>query len=355
MFQRLGGRAGSPAREGQFQVRPEMTPRKVERGRQPGRGSETSDRPAGRSQSGQKRRSASRAHNDVDSKKGKTDSRIGWDYGWQGTKGYGRNRLAEYRHRRPNPQVLPTSVFQAGLIRDFQVSTGSQNQVCRSSLRVLPKGPPKLRGHLDTIARRQHDLQRRRKKRSLPGSSRKTGSLLRRSLFGTKPTTGSLLRRIDWIPRVTLKKPDPFDSFGHQQVLYGLQIVAIIYWARKYLDLGMRHPLPTLPEYLFGSFVASRQTANSPLIRDESIYSPTDNIRKRFQQGWVLTAAVLQFWTDEQSILDGVVNGSRVRPMSVLAHYVMTQLNPVAPEDLQITWDQVVERTPWVGPTPGSH
>ena len=35
--------------------------------------------------------------------------------------------------------------------------------------------------------------------------------------------------------------------------------------------------------------------------------------------------------------------------MSVLAHYVMTQLNPVVPEDLQITWDQVVERTPWVG------
>ena len=35
--------------------------------------------------------------------------------------------------------------------------------------------------------------------------------------------------------------------------------------------------------------------------------------------------------------------------MSALAHYVMTQLNPVAPEDLQITWDQVVEWTPWVG------
>ena len=89
--------------------------------------------------------------------------------------------------------------------------------------------------------------------------------------------------------------------------------------------------------------------ANSPLIRDESIYSPTDDIRERFQRGWVLMAAVLQFLTDEQSILDGVVNGGRVRPMSVLAHYFMTQLNPVAPEDLQITWDQVVERTLWVG------
>ena len=35
--------------------------------------------------------------------------------------------------------------------------------------------------------------------------------------------------------------------------------------------------------------------------------------------------------------------------MSALAHYVMIQLNPVVPKDLQITWDEVVERTPWVG------
>ena len=27
----------------------------------------------------------------------------------------------------------------------------------------------------------------------------------------------------------------------------------------------------------------------------------------------------------------------------------MNKLNPVVPEDLMITWDQVVERTPWVG------
>ena len=137
--------------------------------------------------------------------------------------------------------------------------------------------------------------------------------------------------------------------FGHQQVLYGLELVAIIDWARKYLELGMRHPLPLLPEYLFSSFVASRQTANHPLNRDESIYSDTDDLRERFQRGWVLTAVVLQFWTDEQSILDGVINGGRIRPTSALAHYVMTQLNPVVPEDLQITWDQVVARTPWVG------
>ena len=50
-----------------------MTPRKVERGRQPGRGSEVSEKPASHSQSGHKRRSASQGHNEVDSKKGKKD------------------------------------------------------------------------------------------------------------------------------------------------------------------------------------------------------------------------------------------------------------------------------------------
>ena len=89
--------------------------------------------------------------------------------------------------------------------------------------------------------------------------------------------------------------------------------------------------------------------ANHPLNWDESIYSNSDDLRELFQWGWVLMAAVLQFWTDEQSILDGVINGGRIWPTSALAHYVMTQLNPVVPEDLQITWDQVVAQTPWVG------
>ena len=50
-----------------------MIPGKVERGRQPGRGSETSEKQTGRSQSRQKRRSTSRGCDQVDYKKGKTD------------------------------------------------------------------------------------------------------------------------------------------------------------------------------------------------------------------------------------------------------------------------------------------
>ena len=73
VFQRLGGRPGSPAGEEKFQVQPEMTPRKIERGRQPGRGSDVSEKPASRSQLGHKRRSASQGRDQVDSKKEKKD------------------------------------------------------------------------------------------------------------------------------------------------------------------------------------------------------------------------------------------------------------------------------------------
>ena len=110
----------------------------------------------------------------------------------------------------------------------------------------------------------------------------------------------------------------------------------------------MIHPLPTLPMYLFSSFVASRQTANSPLKKDDGMYTDTDDIRDWFHRGWILMAAVLQFWTNEQSILDGEINGGWIRPTSALAQYVMKSLNHLVPEDLQITWEQVVERTPWV-------
>ena len=53
------------------------------------------------------------------------------------------------------------------------------------------------------------------------------------------------------------------------------------------------------------------------MTKDESIYSPTDDIREQFKMGWILMAAVLQFWTDEQSILDGVLNGGRVCPTTL--------------------------------------
>ena len=50
-----------------------MTPRKIERGRQPGRNQDLSDRRTSHSDSGQKRRSASQGRDEVDLKKGRME------------------------------------------------------------------------------------------------------------------------------------------------------------------------------------------------------------------------------------------------------------------------------------------
>ena len=58
--------------------------------------------------------------------------------------------------------------------------------------------------------------------------------------------------------------------------------------------------------------------------------------------------SVLQFWGDEASITDGVVYGGRERPISTLAEYVLNTVNPGFEPGSQITWDDVVIRTPWL-------
>ena len=69
VFDRLGHRAQNTQKEDEWAPRPEMTPRKVERGRQPGRDQDTSSRPPS-----QKRRSQSHPQDEASAKKERTDS-----------------------------------------------------------------------------------------------------------------------------------------------------------------------------------------------------------------------------------------------------------------------------------------
>ena len=41
--------------------------------------------------------------------------------------------------------------------------------------------------------------------------------------------------------------------------------------------------------------------------------------------------SILQFWTDKASITDGELFGGQSHPVSALAKYVMTTINPVLP------------------------
>ena len=56
----------------------------------------------------------------------------------------------------------------------------------------------------------------------------------------------------------------------------------------------------------------------------------------------------MQFWTDEASIADGKLLGGRMHPVSTLAEYVMSTINPIHPLGYKVLWDHVITRTPWM-------
>ena len=163
VFQHLGSRPDPPAGGEEFQVCPEMTPQKIQWGRQPSRGSETSEKQTSHSLSGQKRRSASRSRDQVDPKKGKTDARTA------GT--------ADGRDRK----VLVGINWQTTTIEEPAPKTSSQHPSFKPDRTGASKSPPEPKiksavmslrdllpssqspqSHQGTIARHQHSLPRRR-------------------------------------------------------------------------------------------------------------------------------------------------------------------------------------------------
>ena len=59
-------------------------------------------------------------------------------------------------------------------------------------------------------------------------------------------------------------------------------------------------------------------------------------------------ASILQFWTDEVSIADGVLFGGLTCPVSTLAEYVMSTINPVLEPGLEVSWKHIISHTPWM-------
>ena len=51
---------------------------------------------------------------------------------------------------------------------------------------------------------------------------------------------------------------------------------------------------------------------------------------------------------DEASITDSIVYGGHECPVSALAEYVLNTINPGFKPRCQITWDDIVIRTPWL-------
>ena len=219
VFDQLGHRVQDTQKEDELAPHPEMTPRKVERGHQPGREQDSSSRPPS-----QKRRSQSRPRDEVNAKKGQTDSehrpskiQVGID--WANT-GIGKPA--------PKPDSKHPS-FKANLSR------ADEPQPRMKSTITKPKQPSETQ---DKDSGRKKEAEKK---------------VLQDKLH-------------HWI-EAHVKHLDPggypeevqsLRYFGRNARDFAMGIIAIADWGQRYLDKSLRYPIPTFPPYLFTPLPESR-------------------------------------------------------------------------------------------------
>ena len=94
-------------------------------------------------------------------------------------------------------------------------------------------------------------------------------------------------------------------------------IIAIADWGRRYLDKGLRYPIPTFPPYLFMPLPESHQEGAQVPVKPSHLGGPGGDVRHRCWESWKWLVTVLQFLMDEATVANGAVYGGRVRPASV--------------------------------------
>ena len=136
--------------------------------------------------------------------------------------------------------------------------------------------------------------------------------------------------------------------FGRNAGCFALQIMAIVNWGRKFMDVGFNYPIPTFPQFLFTPLLESHQGGAQVTVKPSQVNVPGGDMRYKSREAWKWIVAVLQFWGDEASSTNGILYGGREHPISALAEYVLNNINPGLEPGSKITWDDMVTRTPWM-------
>ena len=97
---------------------------------------------------------------------------------------------------------------------------------------------------------------------------------------------------------------------------FAMGIVAIADWGRRYLDKGLKYPIPTIPPYLFTPLPEACQSGAQVPVRPSQLGGPGGDVCHHSRESWKWLATVLQFWMDEATVADGAVYGGHVRPAS---------------------------------------
>ena len=297
-------------KEDEWTPRPEMTPRKVERRRQPGRDQDSSSRPPS-----QKRRSQSRPPDEANAKKGRTDS----------------------EHH--------TSKIQVGI--DW-ANTGIGKPVPKSdskhpSFKADPSGVDEPQPQIKSTVTKPKQTSETQDKDSV---RKKEDS--EKKVLQDKPH--------HWI-EACVKCLDPggypeevqsLRYFGRNASDFAMGIIAIVDWGQRYLDKGLRYPIPTFPTYLFTPLPESHQSGAQVPVKPSQLGGPRGDVRHCCRESWKWLVTVLQFWTDEATVADGAVYGGHVRPASALAEYVMNTVNLGLEPGSKVSWEDVITWMPWM-------
>ena len=277
-------------KEDEWAPRPEMTPRKVEHGHQPGRDQDSSSRPPS-----QKRRSQSRPREEASAKKGQTDSdnrpgkiQVGID--WANT-GIGKP-VPKPDSKHPSFKADPSGV--------------DEPQPRMKSTVTKPKQPSKTQEK--DSGKKKEDAEKK--------------------VLQDKPHRWIEARVKCLDPGGYLDEVKSLRYFGRNARDFAMGIVAIADWGQRYLDKGLKYPIPTIPPYLFTPLPESRQSGAQVPVKPSQLASPGGGVHHHSRESWKWLVTVLQFWTDEATVADGTVYGGRVRPASALAEYVMDTVNP---------------------------
>ena len=287
-----------------------MTPRKVEHGCQPGRDQDSSSRPLS-----QKRQSQSHPREEASAKKGRTDSdnrpgkikvRIDW-----ANRGIGKP-VPKPDSKHPSFKADPSGV--------------DEPQPRMKSTVTKPKQPSETQEK--DSGKKKEDAEKK--------------------VLQDKPH--------HWIeaPVKCLDLggyPDEVKSlryFRRNACDFAMGIVAIADWGQRYLDKGLKYPIPTIPPYLFTPLPESLQSGAQVPVKPSQLGGPRGDVCHRCRESWKWLVTVLQFWTDEATVADGAMYRGRVHPASALAQYVMDTVNPGLEPGSKVSWEDVITRTPWM-------
>ena len=329
-FDRLGHWVQTPQKEEEWEPRPEMTPQKVDRGRQSSCMA-SSEPPHSTSQ---KRQSQSQPQDKGEPKKGCTEnegqsSKVQVRIDWSTTGIQKPVSKPDLQHPSFKPDPSGVSKDQQPRVKSTVVSKASQKQ---SSTCGAPPGFQE---------QSEEGGGRNSKKTSGPTDPEKVE-------LRDKPYDW-IVARIHWLDlKGYVEEIHSFRHFHRISKSFVLEIIVITDWGHKCFDVGLHFPLPMFPHYLLNEFAGSRQGGGQVPAQPDYLTKAGGDIRAKCSEGWIWMAAILQFWTDEASVADGELFGGRMHPISALVEYVMNAVNPVLPLGYKVTWDHVITRTPWM-------